>query len=79
MCRKRGGEGILRRNKSRRHLPKIRTFQNSGKFFLDIPTDRQTERQTDRQTDRPTDRQTGIVAKREVTLSKIIVVPKFIL
>ena len=44
----RGGEGILRRSKRRRHLPKMRTFQNSDFFWGG----------TDRQTDRPTDRQT---------------------
>ena len=35
----RGGE-FLRRSKRRQHLPKIRTFQKFGQFFLDRQTDR---------------------------------------
>ena len=53
----REGEGILRRSKRRRHLQKIRRFQNLDKFFFG-------------QTDRPTDRQTDIVVHRKVTIPK---------
>ena len=57
-------EGVLRISERRRHLPKIRTFQNWDKFFFG---------QTDTQTDRQTDRQTDIAVHREATLPKIIV------